>query len=146
MRSASAKLRASRAARRASISCVDLLDRHRRLLVLGAAQRQHAEDAVEAIERRAHRRGVGRAQLAGVDRGVERAHQVEHDAERRGGVEVGGDVLREGGGGLVELARHGRVRIAAPAACSSRARKSVSRFSASSACAIAAHENFSCLR
>ena len=62
MRSASAKLRARRAARRAAISCSISVDRHGRLLVLAPPERQNAEHLVEAIERLRERGGVGRAQ------------------------------------------------------------------------------------
>ena len=67
----------------------DLVDRHRRLFVLGAAQAQDAEHAVELVERLADDRDiVAGAELAGVDRGVQRAHQLEDRAERRRGVQV----------------------------------------------------------
>ena len=147
MRSASAKLRASRASRRRVDQPLDLLDRHRRLLVLGLAQRQHAEHPIEPLERLADGGGVAGAQLAGVDRRVQRAHQIEHHAERAGGVQVGGDVPAETPRAPPPAAAATAASCADRAgSVSSRARKSVSRLSASSACAIAAHENFSCLR
>ena len=114
MRSASAKLRASRAARRASISRSISSTRHGRPLVLGAAQRQHAEHPVEPVERGAHAAASAAPQLAGVDRRVERAHQIEHDADPGRGIEVGGDVLGERG------ARPPRSRVAI-AGCASPA-------------------------
>ena len=149
MRSASAKLRAS--ARRAARldQLLDLLDRHRRPLVLraGAAPARRAPGRSARTCRATARRHRSR-QLAGVDRRVQRAHQIEHHAERRRRCS-----------GRRRCARAKAVARLAPAACaiagvarrragsvSSRARKSVSRLSASSACAIAVHENFSCLR
>ena len=50
----------------------------------------------------AHGGRIGHAQLAGVDRRVQRAHEVEQHAERRGGVQVVGDVLVEGTPRLVQ--------------------------------------------
>ena len=59
------------------------------------------------------RRHVAGAELAGVDRGVERAHQLEHRAERRGGVQV---VLHRVGERLARLGstRVGDLRSATP--------------------------------
>ena len=58
---------------------LDLLDRHRRPLVFGAPERQHAQHAIEAVESASRTAGTSPvAQLAGVDRRVERPHQIEH--------------------------------------------------------------------
>ena len=79
-------------------------------------------------------RHVVLADLAGVDRRVQSAHQLEDRAERRRGVQI---VLHRVG---ERVSRRGDARDAArdatasPLIASSRARKSVSRRSASSAC------------
>ena len=61
MRSASAKSRRGRAAVRVLDQLLDLLDRHRRLLVFRAPQRQHAEHPIELVERRRGRRATSPA-------------------------------------------------------------------------------------
>ena len=84
MRSASAKSRRRRAALALLDQPLDLLDRHRRLLVLGPPQadRRRARGRTRRTPR-GRPATSPRAELAGVDRGVERAHELEHRAERR---------------------------------------------------------------
>ena len=68
---------------------LDLVDRHRRPLVLGAPQRQHAEHAVEVVERVADARRrrpalISRASIAVlID-----AHEIEDRRQAGRGVEV----------------------------------------------------------
>ena len=71
-----------------------------------------------------------------VDRRVQRAHEIEQHAERRGGVHVVGDVLVEGTSRLVQPRRSPPGWRRRSGSASRRARKSVSRLSASSACAM----------
>src|ERR1700730_17426450 len=47
---------------------LDLLHRDRRPLIFTAAQRQHAEHIIEALERRSNRRQIAAAQPPGVNR------------------------------------------------------------------------------
>jgi hypothetical protein len=86
---------------------LDLVDRNRRLFVFRAAQRHDAEHAVEPLEGPPHRRRVLRAELAGVDRRVQRAHEIEHGAQSGGGVEIGNDDVVEL---LLRLRQPGRDR------------------------------------
>src|SRR4051794_39925260 len=51
---------------------LDLGDGHRRLLVLGLPQAQHAEHPIELVERRSNRLHVAGAELVGVYRRVQR--------------------------------------------------------------------------
>src|ERR1051326_5727853 len=91
---------------------LDLPDRNRRALLFMAPQRQDAEHAIEPLERVAHRRRVAGAQLPRVDGRVERAHQIEDDAERRGGIQIGADVIGERRGRLFQPGRRRRARAA----------------------------------
>ena len=60
---------------------LDLLDRHRWLIVLGEAEAEHAQHLVEPFERLADAGHIASAELAGVNRGVQRPHQLENRAQ-----------------------------------------------------------------
>ena len=137
IRSAAAKSRRRRAAWRSSIS--------RSISSTGtggcssSARRSDSTPSTRSkrVERRRGSPGTSpRAELPGVDRGVERAHEVEHRAER-GRPCSGRRASRRRTRVRACSTRAGDRPGARPPAvtASSRARKSVSRRSASSACA-----------
>ena len=146
MRSAAAKSRRRRAAWRSSISRSISSTGTGGCSSSAAAQAEDAEHLIELVERLADGRHVARPELAGVDRRVERAHQLEHRAERRRGVQIVLHRLGERLARLARRARQSRDAIRSRVTVSSRARKSVSRRSASSAWPRLAQVKLSCLR
>src|SRR5436190_17627310 len=69
-------------------AALDFLGRNRRRLVFGPPERQHAEDAVEALECLVNHRNIALSHPAFVNGGVERLDELENRAERGSGVQV----------------------------------------------------------
>jgi hypothetical protein len=67
---------------------VDRLDRYRQLIVFSAAQTEDAEDAIDFVECLANHWYVARRHLVGIDRGVQRSHELKYRAERSRRIEV----------------------------------------------------------
>src|SRR5436190_3806027 len=67
---------------------LDLPDGDGWLIILGTAQAQHAQHGIELVECGANHRQIADPDLARVDRGIERAHELEDRTERRGGIQI----------------------------------------------------------